>query len=733
MNSRTAALTLKISEAVAVIGSCLTVLLALGPSSILARVLPAGTDYTGHAATIWVTKTNLAALLPGSWSDTAFLGFPINQLYPPLPIAFGAALSQLIALPVAVKLAAVLPLILLPAAAWAAGRLADLPKLMPAVMAVATLPMLFDTTCRVCGGSILSNLSGEFAYSWSLFFAVLSLGLVTRFLTSGVGPIVTSLAVAATFLSHPVPTLWFAIGAISLTVILFPQWKKRWRRTGLVGLTSLALSGVWWIPFLVRRTWMTPLGYPKLTDYELGLLPLGTFATVVLLLVAIVGVFSTVRNRWALPGALAICTLAAGIAFVFIPEGLPLYNVRIFPLYLLGIWLLAAVGIYALVIAIVAARSGAVTSRLAQLLPVIALVIMVASIGLRWGWWLETTPRNGDSEATTALGTSVTGYNDRMTAWGRGVTDPAMATELNQLSELLVQVAAADGCGRVTMDRGNAQGAPWGEPSAHWLAPIYSKGCLTSSSGVLTDSSATASAVLNMESLISSGEKRGVPPEVEEPPNLAGGVVRMSQLGIRYYVTHGDEKKAEAKQQKNLVDIASLGPWTAWGVADSLVVTPLTASPVVVEPKVDDADWISLANTWQRSPLSTQINLVQDGPATWPRVKPGDEVPNVKLAGTEVTALAVGNDQVSFEVNKTELPVLVKISDYPGWTVTSGAADIYRATPNLMVVVPHTQKITMTKLRTPVDYAAMASGAIGVMFLLFMAIRDLQRKRRTQV
>ena len=53
-----------------------------------------------------------------------------------------------------------------------------------------------------------------------------------------------------------------------------------------------------------------------------------------------------------------------------------------------------------------------------------------------------------------------------------------------------------------------------------------------------------------------------------------------------------------------------------------------------------------------------------------------------------------GGDQISFHVDKTGVPVLVKISYFPDWHAT-GAEGPWRAEPNLMVVVPTSHNVVL--------------------------------------
>ena len=95
-----------------------------------------------------------------------------------LPSLAIALLSFVIPYGIAFKLVAISGVVTLPVAAWAFGRLTRLPFPTPPLLAVAATVFLFDRSFSIYGGNIASTLAGEFAFSISLSFAVLYLGVV---------------------------------------------------------------------------------------------------------------------------------------------------------------------------------------------------------------------------------------------------------------------------------------------------------------------------------------------------------------------------------------------------------------------------------------------------------------------------------------------------------------------------------------------------------------------------
>ena len=77
---------------------------------------------------------------------------------------------------------------------------------------------------------------------------------------------------------------------------------------------------------------------------------------------------------------------------------------------------------------------------------------------------------------------------------------------------------------------------------------------------------------------------------------------------------------------------------------------------------------------------------------------------------------------MSFKVSETGVPVLVKVSYFPNWKV-EGATGPWRATPNLMVVLPTEEKVVLTYGRTGIDLFSIFLSLIGLVLLLLLRFR----------
>jgi len=312
-----------------VVVSCAAfVFYSLGPSNVLANNTPAGGDMGAH---VWAPAYLRDHLIPSGrlsgWTPDWYAGFPAFTFYMIIPSLAIALLSLLIPYGIAFKLIAISGVIALPVVAWAFGRLSRMPFPCAPLLAVGATAFLFDRSFSIYGGNIASTLAGEFAFSISLAFAVLYLGVLARGLETGKYRAWAAGLLALTALCHLIPlffalagtVVWFALqldwgkvrlwmwavlvvasfgGALVLSDRLLPSGQGGWPIyaaaavvfAGLVVLTAVALtivqhpwppihylitvlpvagliSAFWTVPFYLRHGYMNDMGWEKKVNY----------------------------------------------------------------------------------------------------------------------------------------------------------------------------------------------------------------------------------------------------------------------------------------------------------------------------------------------------------------------------------------------------------------------------------------------------------------------------------
>ncbi|WP_334142437.1 hypothetical protein [Rhabdothermincola sp.] len=218
----------------------------LSPSDVLSTTTPAGGDMGAH---VWAPAYLRDHLLPAGrltgWTPDWYDGFPAFHFYMVIPSLVIALLSYVLPYGLAFKLVAVSGVLTLPVAGWAFGRLTRLPFPVPALLAVGMTAFLFDRSFSIYGGNIPSTLAGEFAFSISLTFALLYLGVLGRGLETGRHRGWAATLLALTALCHLIP-LFFALAGTVIWFVLALGWRRLDPRLAgtLVAVSAIAAAGL---------------------------------------------------------------------------------------------------------------------------------------------------------------------------------------------------------------------------------------------------------------------------------------------------------------------------------------------------------------------------------------------------------------------------------------------------------------------------------------------------------
>jgi hypothetical protein len=258
---------------------------------------------------------------------------------------------------------------------------------------------------------------------------------------------------------------------------------RTWWLASVVGIGGL-LTGFWTIPFLLRRQYMTDMGWEKLPNYWQPLFPghvgdrmahlahgvssiLGqhpnpvghpvlqagstTPADMTLVIaLAFLGVGTSIvyRRRFGIWVSLVALTLAVGV--VVTPQG-RLWNARLLPFWYLCLYFLAAIAVVELVSAVaVLARKDRPSRGVLVGGPIVAALLTIAIVALP----LRALPfgsTSADGSKYSWLGLS-TGDKSVVPDWARwnfsGYERKAAYPEYRSIITTMADIGRADGCGR---------------------------------------------------------------------------------------------------------------------------------------------------------------------------------------------------------------------------------------------------------------------------------------------
>ncbi len=533
--------------------------------------------------------------------------------------------------------------------------------------------------------------------------------------------------------------LWpLAFGAAGGVCALF--WlKKYW-----LGVSVLAVSGV----LLV----LSVPGEPILAG-----------------VIVLTGFFGIKRRPVAI--FIAIFGIVGLLGFRYLPASGKLYNPRALPLYSLAIYMSFAQGVTDIIELCVKVQKyftrsefGLVVRRAPTVRIVVALlatILTVIPLGYSLTGHSDLLGYNVvRSDASSWISWNFEGYQGKKPYY----------TQYKAVMNTMDSIGKKYGCGRAMWEYSSNLNN-FGTPMSLMLLPYFTNGCIDSSEGLFFESSPTTPFhFLNQSELSAAPDyamsgldySYGI-------PNVALGVEHMQLMGIRYFMCFSSAIESQAATNPDLTLIATSGPWYFPGsdnsnstqtwqmylVSKSSQVTPLVKQPVVasslVPPNASNATIGSYTNTvenWYLTPSEWQTEILTNGPASYERVTPISspnsigvtEIPvfsNSELSSQnepkdKVTDIKSGADSISFHVSKIGVPVLVKISYFPSWYVSGGTGP-YRASPNLMVVIPTSNNVSLHFGRGSYDWLGAFLTGLGIVGLLAFLLFERRLKVRQLV
>ncbi|HVC71420.1 MAG TPA: 6-pyruvoyl-tetrahydropterin synthase-related protein [Acidimicrobiales bacterium] len=787
----------------AVAGVIGVVLWQLHPALLLQNSTLTGGDTGAHVGLAGFLRSNLMPAHVTGWDPGAYDGFPLNTFYFPLPDFLAVAFSYVIPFNIAFKLMTVLGSLLLPVAAWLFGRLAGLERPRPAVLAIATLPFLFDQSYTIYGGNLYSTMAGEYAFSLGLAAALIFLGLAVRGMRTGRFRAAAAVVLALCILCHLLTAFFALFGALVIFLLAGPTRKRFWWMLSSVGGGLLLIS--WWlVPFVADRAYSTSMGWQNVSPTVSLFVPQGNIWVVVLAgLGTLVAIVVAITRRQSAPLLLAVLATTAALVVRFDPQW-QLYNVRFLPFWTFSIYLLAgyfvaeagvalaqAVRRLRLALwrdAVVAARTqsaepapvgpaGPPTTagpgpdldggrsaepaslpvpggsppasavswprpRLGPWAPGSIAVPVLAMLGALLVVVTPLVPRL-DTDMGSLLHhqfspSSVASWAD----WNYSgyQAKPAWKELNNGIIDTTDRVAHTYGCGRMMWEY-NANENRFGTPEALMLMPYWTGNCIDSMEGVLFESASTTPYHFLNQAELSAQPSEAVVAATTHLQygslDVALGVQHLQLLGVKYFMASTPSVQAEADADPALTLVATTGPWssayqgqtivTTWKfyeVHDAPLVAPLTKTPdVLTGVAAGQSTWLPSSQTWYADPTGWSQQLVVGGEPSWLRTKSTAKPPTGKaLPAVRVTDVKMGINTLSFHVDRTGVPVEVRISYFPNWQAT-GAKGPWRAEPNLMVLDPTSKNVTLRYGSTGADHLGLLLSIIGVLLLIVMVRR----------
>jgi|688.fasta_scaffold19816_8 hypothetical protein len=761
------------STTAVVLGATLIILSVLHPDLILRNNTPTGGDMGAH---VWGPAYLRDVLLPHwrltGWSMDWYAGLPAYRFYMVIPALAIVALDVVLPYGIAFKLIVVSGLIAFPCCAYFMGRITKLAYPLPELMVIGATFFLLDESFTIYGGNIASTMAGEFSHSISLAFALLGLGLFSRGLDDGKYRGWAALFIALSALSHGIVLLFVFGGAVLMLLLRLDRQRLKY---GLVTLgCAVLLSAFWVVPFLGGHAFMTDMKYGaepgggSFNNMWEMYFPLSTTWNVLLVLFSIAGFVGSVLRRRHLGIWMGVYIAILMVAVKVAQNGIPviglLWNPRVLPFMFLLRYMLAAIGVYEVftyIMRVVASERGKSGSQVnattwGSVVLWIFAVFSLVVIGVRFqalpgGKLVADT--NGTSYAWGPLKfPAQRAFSDGWARWNfEGYEGKTSYPEYYGIVQTMKGLGEDPnhGCGRALWEN-NSDLNKYGTTMALMLLPYWTDSCIGSMEGLFFEAAGTtpyhflSAAALSKQSSNPVRELRYV------NNDAARGVEHMEMLGIRYFMAYTPEAIAQANEQSDLTLVASSGPWQVYELNNLSIVEPITVEPVVVNKRDGDPRerWLEIGTSYFQNSSEWNALPVADGPESWQRmdaeldlgrqvgeeggpgrqvdiVVPSQDIEQRDIEPVVVSNVSVGNEALSFNVDKVGTPVLIKVSYFPNWKVT-GADKVYRAAPNMMVVVPTSNKVTLTYEESLLDRSSYLLTFAGIVLLVFMVRRRLR-------
>ena len=489
---------------------------------------------------------------------------------------------------------------------------------------------------------------------------------------------------------------------------------------------------------------------------------------------AVIGFAAMVVKRNVAGIWLGMCAIVFAMFVFLFNDSLPiiglLWNPRLLPMFNMCRYLLAAVGIIELVSMLLRLSQyqrshlqgkvfkenksvKAEQFRTRTITAIVASVLTLLVLGFRFqvlpfgnvideGKGAEYTWGPFEGPAASK------GFVDGWARWNfSGYEGRSSYGEYYNVVQAMKDIGETRGCGRALWENfsGNDK---YGTTMALMLLPFWTDGCIGSSEGLFFEASGTtpyhflAAGAMSKQSSNPVRELR----YINNDP--AVGVSYLQALGVNYYMAVTPEAIAKAEENVasggGLSAMTQSGPWHIYAVAGSEIVTPLTVQPVVVTERSGDQRerWLEVGTSWLQNPSEWTALPADDGPDEWQRVQavidlerregePGSDsrkvdvvrptpaIEPLSISPAVVSDVVIGEESVSFSVDKIGVPILVRVSYFPNWEV-SGADGPYRVAPNMMVVIPTSQEVSMNFKPSLIDRLAYLLSGLGILAVLLM-------------
>lgn len=647
--------------------------------------LPTGGDLASHVLYAWLFDHVVA---PSghltAWLPEVFGGYPLHAYYFPLPFVAASLLAKLTGFAAALKWVTVLPALLLPGSVFAVSRHALRQSGLAAFGgALGALAFLVHEQNSIWGGNLLSILSGEFAYSWGLWLAFITLAMWVRTANDGHGWALAGTLEALTALGHGYPLL--VVGFASWLLVIDAPRRRSMMADLFKGhaLAFLLLAGWLW-PMLEMHGFTIPNDGSSSNDPWEALLPRTLWPVLAGGVLALPLVLRR-PPRVVEPVRTALFFLIVAVlvlVFWMVADRVGLLDIRFLPMT----WLFGAI-----------AAGWLIGTALGMYFPnakpsVLAVALLLAQLG-----WLAPLVHDAPEWARW----NFSGSTDKPQWQALAKLFPAMSGQLDS-PRLLFEHDPAN------QDLGSTRSLE--------ALPLFLGGRPVLE-GLYMESALLGPAVYQLQSEVSAHPSSPLSrfPSGSLEPRMAA--THMQLLGANQVLLRSAEAKRSLLESGLFVPIAESPPFLLLQLKnfDS---TPIDGSSHLWQLK-PRRDWMQDSHAWFQSTrrLDTEWPVYVDhpGPDTlhaFSGAHPAARIDNVQI----------GRDSISFSTSAPGRPHLIKVTYHPRWQLET-KGEVFLAAPGFLLVVPGETSVRLVFGTTLIGRIGAWSSSLTVLYLLYLLIR----------
>jgi hypothetical protein len=283
------------------------------------------------------------------------------------------------------------------------------------------------------------------------------------------------------------------------------------------------------------------------------------------------------------------------------------------------------------------------------------------------------------------------GLVDDWAAWDfAGLEAAPRYRDYAALVDTMERLGRTRGCGRALWEDHPELGE-YGSANALMLLPYWTDGCIATIDGLFVESSPATAPIALATAALSAHSADPIAELPYEHADIDAGIARARLLGVRYYLAYTPEMTELAERHPDLTEVATSGRWRVYEIDNGGdLVVPLAAEPALA------------------------------GPAASLRATP-----------VVISDVAIGDESLSFRVDRAGSAVLVKVPGSPGWKASGADGPFARGSAS-MVVVPTERHVRLRYERQLVDHISFALTGTGVAVTISALVRRmcLRRQRR---